>query len=797
MDSIRGLCQYQECITTNSKICKFPFKYKGRLYDTCITIDSNSPWCSLKVDKEMNHIEGLTNKGICNVNCTYTNCPVGFFENNNNCYQLSAKTIHDAVSNISDANLQCMKQGARLFQPRDVQSIQILFKSEATFLKPTGSFFRFTDEQSFISIGAQSNTINPKIVLKYLDKSRAYVIEKMLANQTVYSGTIPDFSTFLQNENCIMFNKNGEFSVDICSSFYTGVEPQSNILGFMCEAKQFMTIAGPNPGKTCYFPFKPLPTDPFSTTCIIDYVNEGSWCATDVDKNGVMIAGKWGKCDDEREIAYKGDGAGKQCKLPYLYDRVWHDKCVLQPREEIWCPTSLSLAREFDEGVHQYGYCTDYLKPASSDCTENYENVGGICIRVSPLAEQFDFAQKKCMKEGGNLLTILDGQYINYLKPYVTQLQSTKTYFNPTFSPDLTSYWIGGSAKDLKWSWLSSGKNFSGYTNWIDGKNYSGCVESICTDNYGLSLNVPKRWQWEAADKSKSKPYICESKCKVGYRWYSYVKKCLKVVDVLSGKSRGDAMLACAADKARLVSLTSCEDFVNLGKDVWYQFQSAGDQFWIGFFAGDFSNFQSRRTTSTALDSFKSINSQSYITPNDCAFMNPNFDGSIDVSGSLTIHSSSSTGSNLELHEFIHYDDDVKKGYICEPEVEWTCPEGYILYLEDCYMYVNASASFSEAQVDCQSKNGYLVEPQHIMQSYFILHLAKTKNSTVIWTGYRRNIFSLQGQAQRQIQAPTPASAQAQASAQSQGQGQGDNVLASSTFQENGFTRGQNITGIV
>ena len=35
-----GLCQYTESTTINGETCKFPFKYKSRLYDTCITIDS-------------------------------------------------------------------------------------------------------------------------------------------------------------------------------------------------------------------------------------------------------------------------------------------------------------------------------------------------------------------------------------------------------------------------------------------------------------------------------------------------------------------------------------------------------------------------------------------------------------------------------------------------------------------------------------------------------------------------------------------------------------------------------------
>ena len=40
-----AMCQYTECPTKNALDCLFPFRYKGRLYDTCITLDSDEPWC--------------------------------------------------------------------------------------------------------------------------------------------------------------------------------------------------------------------------------------------------------------------------------------------------------------------------------------------------------------------------------------------------------------------------------------------------------------------------------------------------------------------------------------------------------------------------------------------------------------------------------------------------------------------------------------------------------------------------------------------------------------------------------
>ena len=73
-----GICQYTECPTKDGQDCIFPFIYKGRSYDTCITLDSEEPWCSTAVDAFGNHIAG--NEGLCSDSCAsrQTNCPVGF-----------------------------------------------------------------------------------------------------------------------------------------------------------------------------------------------------------------------------------------------------------------------------------------------------------------------------------------------------------------------------------------------------------------------------------------------------------------------------------------------------------------------------------------------------------------------------------------------------------------------------------------------------------------------------------------------------------------------------------------------
>jgi hypothetical protein len=89
------MCQYTECSTINGDTCRFPFRYKGRMYDTCITVDNKGsnpgdPWCSSLTDQLKNHISG--NEASCASNCArISDCPVGFIKMRpeSTCYQVN------------------------------------------------------------------------------------------------------------------------------------------------------------------------------------------------------------------------------------------------------------------------------------------------------------------------------------------------------------------------------------------------------------------------------------------------------------------------------------------------------------------------------------------------------------------------------------------------------------------------------------------------------------------------------------------------------------------------------------
>ena len=89
-----SICQYTECTSITGQICKFPFKYKQRIYDTCITTDDlgshfGIPWCSIEVDDFGNHVIGK--EVTCPSTCRVVNCPVGYYwlHKANYCYRVN------------------------------------------------------------------------------------------------------------------------------------------------------------------------------------------------------------------------------------------------------------------------------------------------------------------------------------------------------------------------------------------------------------------------------------------------------------------------------------------------------------------------------------------------------------------------------------------------------------------------------------------------------------------------------------------------------------------------------------
>ena len=81
---------------TPTRACLICCRYKGRLYDTCITHGNNGvPWCSTSVDDQGVHLEESVKSECPNDTCNINNCPVGFswLEPTETCYQVTRRML--------------------------------------------------------------------------------------------------------------------------------------------------------------------------------------------------------------------------------------------------------------------------------------------------------------------------------------------------------------------------------------------------------------------------------------------------------------------------------------------------------------------------------------------------------------------------------------------------------------------------------------------------------------------------------------------------------------------------------
>ena len=101
-----------------------------------------------------------------------------------------------------------------------------------------------------------------------------------------------------------------------------------------------------------------------------------------------------------------------------------------------------------------WGYCPTHLYDKTEECSENYDRVEDICVRVSPYRLSWEAAEAKCQTEGGHLLSVMSQSIQFGINALLKKKESIKEFFevNTWSTTELDGYWTGGQVFVMKYS---------------------------------------------------------------------------------------------------------------------------------------------------------------------------------------------------------------------------------------------------------------------------------------------------------------------------------------------------------
>ena len=747
-----ALCEYRECRISATETCVFPFTFAGRTYDKCTTVGYGNEqvpaWCSLQTDENGTHIAG--NEGLCPSTCPASKCPLGFWPHLSTCIQESASMLDDAQDTFENAENKCMEQGGRLYQPRSTKSLKGLEIKTPQFFLNSNSVKGILGWRSsmYTAIGMEADFTSGSAELFYTDGSKVpFGLSKDPEGLVWKSG----FPTTTNSDTCVGWVEKDRIGNVQCDGYSsTG----STDLAYLCEAKPMTST---DTFKQCHFPFKEESSSPWRQSCLYDTDSKGKpygWCATEVDDQGVMV-GDRGLCDDERNTAYSGPDADNTCKIPFFYNGVWYENCTLYPHDQYWCPTKINPQTREQDGANNYGFCPGHLIPENEDCGENYDVVHDLCVRISPYPLTWNDAEAKCQSEGGHLLHIMSQEVQSGIQALIRKKQNLKDFFEADkwqngLSSLTEKYWIGGMVlRQNDWRWVGNMMNFSKFSYWSNDMEGKGCTPN-CIEIYALALD--RVYNWEGYQKEMSLPYICASDCAVGYAWRQNAGRCVKIVNKDVGlKTQSEATLSCAQENGRLLSIDTCSQFEGLAKDLWLRSPSLTQNFWIGYYVYGFQEYFGQQRTSEPQTG--QINSRGELGAR------PGGDGScstdliqVTAAGSAVSSFATSTQGGYGKLVFVG-DEDMKLAIeafpdqdsvsttsLCEKDNERTCPDGYTMFQESCYKFLENQDTAGAAHLQCQNEGAKVAIAPTMMHRKFLDILADTNNITSFWIGLRSHV---------------------------------------------------------
>ena len=408
-------------------------------------------------------------------------------------------------------------------------------------------------------------------------------------------------------------------------------------------------------------------------------------------------------------------------------------------------------SREPTNTTTKWGYCPEHLILRPEDCAENYDRVEDSCVRISPYPLTWSDAEDKCVEEGGHLLHILTQEVQDGVEALIKSKLRLKDFFTTDkwstgLSSDHEQYWIGGKVfRQSEWKWIGNRHNMSAFSKWEKGKEGEPCGKNCFDFSHRLLINKRANFGWRAEDQGKALPYICISNCVAGYSWRASARRCVRMVEKTHGlEKQAAASVKCANDGGRLLSINSCQEMEGLQEDLWRR--SLDDSYWVGVFSGGLLNYEGQKRTSEKKQGF--INSRGELGVKDGGSPGCADDSKVVATGMGTgvngFYSSfeftAAKVAQLEFSAFQKTDSAEDKGYLCEKETEWSCPDAdWVLFQEVCYKFNPANVTLGTADNECKKEGGKVAQVDTRLHATFLNAWLQEFNFTNIWLGHRRH----------------------------------------------------------
>ena len=152
-----------------------------------------------------------------------------------------------------------------------------------------------------------------------------------------------------------------------------------------------------------------------------------------------------------------------------------------------------------------------------------------------------------------------------------------------------------------------------------------------------------------------------------------------------------------------------------LQEDLWLKNPTQDDSYWIGFYGNGFDNYEGQKRTSKTTPS---INSRGELglepggndgCPDDTKIKIDNIGNDKNGYYGAFVFTGDKT-ARVDMAKFEKTDSNAEKGFLCEKERDWTCPDGYTIFQEVCYMFHPDNVTLGSADEECWKAGGRVAQ---------------------------------------------------------------------------------------